>query len=187
MVAIRQILSTTYRKQFLEVIMDYASVESPVGPIHILANADGLAALYFDEQVEDMESRFPSSTREPGRGNPWLMRAEAFAACYFAGDVDYVSEIKLAAEGTELQREVWQALATIPPGETRTYGRIAEQIKRPEAARAVGAAVGRNPISLLIPCHRVVGSGGKLTGYAGGLAVKRFLLEHEEQSVDASA
>ena len=167
--------------------MNYTSIESPVGPIHILANEESLAALYFDEQVDDMEARFPSSERTSGRRNPWLMRAEAFAACYFAGDLDYVSEIPLALAGTGMQREVWQALATIPPGETRTYGQIAEQIKRPEAARAVGSAVGRNPISLLIPCHRVVGSGGKLTGYAGGLAVKRFLLEHEEQSVDASA
>ena len=167
--------------------MHYANIESPIGPIHLLADADGLKALYFDTQVEEMEERFPSSRRERGRGNPWLMRAEAFAACYFAGDVDYVSEIPLEAEGTELQREVWQALATIPPGETRTYRQIAEQINRPSAARAVGAAVGRNPISLLIPCHRVVGSGGELTGYAGGLEVKRFLLEHEAQSLDAGA
>ena len=167
--------------------MNYTSIESPVGPIHILANAEGLAAMYFDAQVDDMEERFPSPEWTSGRGNPWLMRAEAFAACYFAGDLDYISEIPLALAGTGMQREVWHALATIPPGETRTYGQIAEQIKRPDAARAVGAAVGRNPISLLIPCHRVVGSGGKLTGYAGGLDVKRFLLEHEEQSVDASA
>ncbi len=167
--------------------MNYASIESPVGPIHILANEEGLAALYFDAQVDDMEERFPSSERTSGRRNPWLMRAEGFAACYFAGDLDYISEIPLALAGTGMQREVWQALATIPPGETRTYGQIAEQIKRPDATRAVGAAVGRNPVSLLIPCHRVVGSGGKLTGYAGGLDVKRFLLEHEEQSVDASA
>lgn len=167
--------------------MNYTSIDSPVGPIHMLADADGLKALFFDEQVDDMESRFPSSTRESGRRNPWLMRAEAFAACYFAGDVDYLSEIPLSVEGTEMQREVWQALSAIPPGETRTYGQIAEKIKRPNAVRAVGSAIGRNPVSLLIPCHRVVGASGELTGYAGGLDVKRFLLDHEEQSVDEGA
>ena len=167
--------------------MNYASIESPLGPIHLLADSDGLSALFFDAQIDDMEVRFPSSTRKPGRGNPWLMRAEAFIACYFAGDLDYISEISIAVNGTELQRKVWEALTTIPPGNTRTYGQIAEQVNRPSAARAVGAAVGHNPISLLIPCHRVVGSGGALTGYAGGLDVKRFLLAHEEQSLDAVA
>ena len=170
-----------------EAIMHYANIESPVGPIHLLANSEGLEALFFDAQIDDMETRFPSSARQPGRGNTWLMRAEGFAACSFAGDLDYIPDIPLAAEGTDLQREVWHALTTIPPGETRTYGQIAEQVDRPTAARAVGAAVGRNPISLLIPCHRVIGSGGELTGYAGGLDVKRFLLGHEEQSLDAGA
>ena len=167
--------------------MNYTSVESPVGPIHLLADSEGLAALFFDAQIDNMETRFPSPERQSGRGNPWLMRAEGFAACYFAGDLDYIPEILLAAEGTDLHREVWQALTTIPPGETRSYGQIARKINRPDAARAVGSAVGRNPISLLIPCHRVVGSGGALTGYAGGLDVKRFLLEHEEKSLDANA
>ena len=167
--------------------MDYTSIPSPVGTIHLLAAKQGLGALFFDAQIEEMEARFPSSSRRPSRGNPWLVRAEAFAASYFAGDLDKASAIPLTLEGTAWQREVWEAIKTIPPGETRTYGQLAEQINRPRAARAVGAAVGRNPVSLLVPCHRVIGSDNRLTGYAGGLDVKRFLLAHEKQSLGADS
>lgn len=81
--------------------------------------------------------------------------------------------------GTEFQKKVWQALKNIPKGETLTYGQLAEQIDAPNAVRALGVAIGRNPISIIIPCHRVIGSSGLLTGYAGGVDRKRWLLEHE--------
>ncbi len=157
----------------------YANFSSPAGRVHTLAGETGLAALYFDSQVGDMERRFPSASRSPGRGNFWLLQAEAFVACYFAGDLDFFPEIPLELHGTPSRIEVWNALGEIPPGRTTTYGELARRIGKPKAARAVGAAVGANPISLIIPCHRVIGASGDLTGYAGGLEVKKFLLEHE--------
>ena len=97
---------------------------------------------------------------------------------YFAGERT-VFDLPLAPEGTAFQRLVWTALTKIPFGETRTYGQQASLIKRPSASRAVGAANGRNPIGIIVPCHRVIGTNGSLTGYAGGLAMKQWLLEHE--------
>ena len=163
------------------VSMYYSSVGSPVGRIHMLASDQGLSALYFDSQAGAMEQRFPRDSRKPGRGNTWLSRAAASTCCYFAGDLDYAPEIPLDIQGTPTQLAVWKALQAIPPAETRSYQQVANKIGKPRASRAIGAAVGRNPVSLLIPCHRVIGSSGKLTGYAGGLEVKRFLLEHESK------
>lgn len=157
----------------------YAKTGSPAGPVHLLASQTGLAALYFDAQIPDMERRFPRATRGGGYGNIWLLRGEAFVACYFAGDIDFAPEIPLDLNGTEFQLAVWSALREIPPATTTTYGNLAERIGRPAAVRAVGAAVGRNPVSIYIPCHRVVGSSGRLTGYAGGIEIKRLLLDHE--------
>ena len=166
--------------------MYYADVDSPAGRIHLLATESGLAALYFDRQREEMERRFPLDARKPGRGNLWLLRAEAFTYCYFAGDLDFSPEISFDLQGTAFQRSVWEALKTIPPASTLSYAEVATQIGNPSASRAVGAAVGQNPVALIIPCHRVVGSAGELTGYAGGLEVKRFLLEHEKGRVRGS-
>jgi len=107
-----------------------------------------------------------------------LRRAAAQLAEYFAGarrDFD----VPLAPRGTGFQQRVWRELAKIPYGQTRSYGELARSLGRPTASRAVGAANGRNPISILVPCHRVVAGTGALTGYAGGLAAKRWLLEHE--------
>ena len=128
-----------------------------------------------------MERRFPVETRKPGRGNLWLLRAEGFMCCYFAGDLDFSPEIPFDWQATDFQRSVWETLRTIPPASTLSYGEVAARIGNPRASRAVGAAVGQNPLALIIPCHRVVGSAGELAGYAGGLAVKRFLLEHERK------
>ena len=163
--------------------MYYAHAVSPAGRIHMLATEVGLAAVYFDRQREEMEQRFPSDGRKAGRGNLWLLRAEAFTYCYFAGDLDFSPEIPFDFEGTAFQHSVWEALRTIPPATTMSYGDLAEQVGNPSASRAVGGAVGQNPVSLIIPCHRVVGSAGGLTGYAGGVEVKRFLLEHEKKHV----
>ena len=100
-------------------------------------------------------------------------------AAYFDGDVDVLEKIDVRAEGTPFQRKVWDALRTIPAGETASYGEIAAQIGEPGAARAVGMANASNPIPLIVPCHRVIRTGGKLGGYGGGLPLKRALLDHE--------
>jgi methylated-DNA-[protein]-cysteine S-methyltransferase len=160
----------------------YSRIESPLGPIHCLATENGLGALYFETQSAAMDRRFPQKNRRGGRGKICLLRAEAFLSCYFSGDIGYIPEVELDLDGTSFQREVWAALLSIPPSQTRTYGEIAKALGRPEASRAVGAAVGQNPVSILIPCHRVVGAGGKLTGYAGGLDRKRYLLDHEARN-----
>ena len=98
---------------------------------------------------------------------------------YFAGELGRLDEISWRTAGTEFQRSVWQALTRIPVGETRSYGELAAAIGRPKAVRAVGAANGANPVSIVVPCHRVIGADGSLTGYGGGLPLKRKLLEHE--------
>jgi len=100
---------------------------------------------------------------------------------YFNGAADHLAEIPVATGGTPFQREVWRALRLIPPGTTTSYGQLAASIGRPSASRAVGAANGANPISIVVPCHRVIGSSGQLTGYASGVANKRWLLEHERR------
>ncbi len=158
--------------------VQYGRFQSPLGPIHLLAGPEGLVAAFFDAQAADMERRFPQATRRPGNGNPWLRRAEEFLARYFEGG-SALPEIALAPSGTPFQQRVWRLLEAIPSGETRTYGDMAAALGRSGAGRAVGAAVGRNPLSIFLPCHRVVGAAGKLSGYAGGLERKRFLLEHE--------
>lgn len=158
----------------------YDRVLSPIGNIHLLAGDEGLFAAFFDSQIADMEQRFPSEIRRSGHDDKWLLRAEAFLACYFAGDFAFSDEVPLAPRGTPFQERVWGLLGAIPPGQTRTYGALADLLGSPSSCRAVGAAVGRNPLSIFTPCHRVVGASGKLTGYAGGIDRKRFLLEHEQ-------
>jgi len=162
--------------------LNYVKVASPLGKIHLLASDKGLVALYFDPQMEDMDRRFPRAQRVGPRRNPWLLRAEGFLSCYFAGDLAYSADISLDLHGTPFQLSIWDELQRIAPGVTSTYGTLANAIGKPSASRAVGAAVGRNPVSLLIPCHRVVGTSGKLTGYAGGLDRKKFLLDHERKN-----
>ncbi len=105
---------------------------------------------------------------------------------YFAGERDSF-DLRLEPNGTEFQRAVWNALGQIPYGETRSYGQIAAQVGRPKAARAVGMANNRNPIAVIVPCHRVVGSGGALVGYAGGLERKIWLLDHEREARSANS
>lgn len=111
---------------------------------------------------------------------PVLVETARQLAAYFAGERQ-VFDLPLAPEGTAFQQMVWTALTKIPFGETRTYGQQAALIRRPSASRAVGAANGKNPIGIIVPCHRVIGTNGTLTGYAGGLAMKQWLLEHERR------
>jgi methylated-DNA-[protein]-cysteine S-methyltransferase len=136
--------------------------------------------LSFADGEEDMDRllrlHYGNIAREPGNA-PDPLRQHLTA--YFAGDLDALARIPWATGGTPFQRSVWKALAGIPAGTTMTYGSLAAEIGAPRAVRAVGHANGANPISVVVPCHRLVGANGALTGYGGGLERKRWLLEHE--------
>jgi O-6-methylguanine DNA methyltransferase len=155
-------------------------MNSPLGTLLLAWEGEHLRALDF----EDYEARM-TRLLQTHYGNYALSEKAAPAAWhkalndYFAGDLAALNHIPVATNGTEFQRAVWAALRTIPAGQTRTYGELAQQIQRPAAVRAVGTTNGANPISLVVPCHRVIGANGTLTGYAGGLERKRWLLEHE--------
>jgi methylated-DNA-[protein]-cysteine S-methyltransferase len=147
-------------------------VESPVGALSIVAGEDALVGLTLPGQPPP-----PVAARE-GSGPPVLERARRQLREYFAGE-RLVFDLPLAPRGTPFQQAVWRALVGIPLGETRSYGEIAAGLGLRSGGRAVGAASARNPISLVVPCHRVIGADGSLTGYAGGEGAKRWLLEHE--------
>ncbi|MCC6285579.1 MAG: methylated-DNA--[protein]-cysteine S-methyltransferase [Phycisphaerales bacterium] len=156
--------------------------DSPLGPLRARVVNGALASLDFTTEAPDgadtPEPRGPHS-----RADESVLRAlGAHLGCCFAGQ-RVERDLPLAPRGTEFQRSVWGALGEIAWGETRSYADVARTIGRPEAVRAVAQAVGRNPIAILIPCHRVIGSAGTLTGYAGGLARKRALLELEGATV----
>lgn len=150
-------------------------MDSPVGTLTLVASADGLAAVLWEN---DRPGRVRLSVQATDDGHPHLVEAERQLREYFAGR-RRVFTLTLDVAGTAFQREVWSALLEIPFGETRSYRQIAERIGRPTAVRAVGAANRRNPVSIVAPCHRVIGSGGALTGFAAGLAVKAQLLRLE--------
>ena len=151
-------------------------MDSPVGQIRLVATEDKLVGVYLPEHKGAPESTWDTS--EPP-DHPILHKARAQLTEYFDGRRQRF-DLPLAFEGTDFQKSVWAALTEIPFGETRSYFELARHIERPRAVRAVGSANGRNPISIIVPCHRVVGSGGALTGYAGGVARKKWLLDHED-------
>lgn len=148
---------------------------TPVGRLKLVASDRGLAAILWEN---DDPKRVRLGALAEGERHPVLLEAERQLAEYFAGRRRQFS-LTFDFVGTGFQKEVWQALATIPFGETRSYGEIARQIGRPKGVRAVGAANGKNPISIVVPCHRVIGANGALTGFAGGLETKAFLLKLE--------
>jgi len=152
-------------------------MESPVGRLKLVASGKGLAAVLWPD---DNPKRVPLGVLAEDSSNPFLIQAEAELADYFAGKRRAFT-VPLDFNGTGFQQSVWQALLTIPFGETRSYGQIAAQLGKPSASRAVGAANGRNPISIIAPCHRVIGASGKLTGFAGGLETKAHLLALENR------
>lgn len=150
-------------------------IDSPVGKLTLVARGAKLAAVLWEIE---RENRVKLDNMLPEFDNPILCKAERQLEEYFAGKRK-TFELDLDFAGTDFQKSVWQALLTIPFGETRSYSDIAHQIGNWKAVRAVGAANGRNPISIIAPCHRVIGMNGSLTGFAGGLEVKRILLELE--------
>lgn len=150
----------------------FKTMASPVGLLTLAASQGGLVAVLWPN---DDPSRVRLGPMTGQRDHPILAQAEQQLEAYFAGDLRQFS-VPLDFRGTDFQKSVWTALLSIPFGETRSYAAIARMIGRPPAVRAVGAANGRNPISIIAPCHRVVGSDGSLTGFAGGLDVKDYLL-----------
>ena len=151
------------------------TIGSPVGALTLIASSDGLAAILWENE---RPGRVRLDVAAADAEHPILRATERQLAEYFAGQRK-AFDLTLDFAGTDFQKKVWRALLTIPFGETRTYAQIARQIGRPKAVRAVGAANGRNPISIVAPCHRVIGSSGALTGFAGGLAAKAYLLRLE--------
>ena len=155
----------------------YKTMKSPVGELKLVASDKGLAAILWEN---DNPRRVRLTPVSEEKNNPVLLEAERQLKDYFSGKRKSFS-VKLDFKGTEFQKKVWAALLTIPFGETRSYGQIAKQIQNPKAVRAVGAANGKNPIPIIAPCHRVIGSTGKLTGFGGGLEAKARLLALEER------
>lgn len=154
--------------------MRHTVLDSPVGPLVAVERDGGLARLGPDPT--------PGPEVAGPRDDDALPELREQLDAYWRGSLREF-DLRLTAPGTPFQKEVWAALCTIPFGETWSYGQLAVKIGRPNAVRAVGAANGRNPIFLVVPCHRVVGSTGKLVGYAGGLDMKRTLLDHERSSM----
>ena len=167
------------------------TLDTPVGEVVLLTDADGTVRALdfadFDARTRRLLDRhygaggWTASTRD---GPP--SAAHAALAAYFAGEVSALDRLAVRTGGTPFQREVWAALRTVAAGEAVSYAELARRVGRPAAVRAVGAANGANPVALAAPCHRIVGSGGALTGYAGGLERKRWLLEHERRHAVAA-
>jgi methylated-DNA-[protein]-cysteine S-methyltransferase len=153
----------------------YTSIDSPIGELLLLGDGHSLRGLYMQQG------------RKPVRIAPRWERSEATFADvrrqlreYFAGERTTFDDLPLTLDGAQFERRVWRALQDIPYGETVSYGEIARRVGQPGAARAVGLANGRNPIAVIVPCHRVIGANGTLVGYGGGLERKRLLLELEQ-------
>jgi methylated-DNA-[protein]-cysteine S-methyltransferase len=153
----------------------YNIIKSPVGKLKLIASDKGLVAILWEH---DNPQRVRLSNLTEEMNHPILQETKRQLEEYFEGKRKSFS-LALDIRGTRFQNEVWQALLAIPFGEIRSYGQLARQLGNPKATRAVGAANGRNPISIIVPCHRVIGSSGKLTGFAGGLDTKRLLLRLE--------
>ena len=162
-------------------ILTLDRLPTPIGEIDVVTDTQGrLRVLEFHDQPQRLERALrlhhPGQPVETGAA-PAAVRDRL--ASYFAGDLAALRSVPWTIGGTAFQQQVWRALAEIPLGATTSYARLAEQVGRPAAVRAVGAANGANPIAIVVPCHRVIGTGGALTGYGGGVERKRWLLAHE--------
>jgi len=158
------------------VSLAYKTIESPIGKLKLVASDKGLVAILWEK---DSPRRVRLDELVADEQHPVLVETARQLGQYFAGKRKTFS-IALDMRGTRFQKDVWEALLAIPFGETRSYGQLANQLGNPRASRAVGAANGRNPVSIIVPCHRVIGSSGKLTGFAGGLDAKAHLLGLEK-------
>lgn len=166
-------------------ILTLDRIATPVGEVLLITDADGaVRALDFSDYEPRMMRLLgrhaPNAELKPGRAPDAVRQA---IAAYFAGDARALDGVRVKTGGTAFQRSVWAALRAIPAGETRSYGQLAAAIGSPRAVRAAGLANGQNPIAVIVPCHRVIGANGTLTGYAGGVERKKWLLEHEARAV----
>ncbi len=158
----------------------FREIETPVGGVRVVCRGPRLVAIHIGDQLAAPGPR--DATHDPALAGPVIDQLEE----YFAGE-RRAFDLEFDLEGTPFQQIVWRTLATIPFGESISYGELARRVGRPSAVRAVGGANARNPISIVVPCHRVVGADGRLTGYAGGLPIKRFLLDHERRVLGGGA
>ena len=154
-------------------------VDTPLGKVCIAASDLGLCGVWFIDQAHRPDAMDGPTAWPHDGAHPVLVHTACQLKAYFAGQRSTFDVPLDLHSGTAFQQSVWQALLKIPHGQTASYGEISQQINNPKAVRAVGAAVGRNPISLIVPCHRVLGGDGSLTGYAGGLVRKTALLQLE--------
>ena len=161
----------------------YKEIASPVGKLKLVASDKGLTAVLWEH---DKPTRVRLAQMIKNENHPILLQAQRQIEEYLAGKRDTFS-VPLDLNGTPFQKDVWEQLLAIPFGETRSYGQLARVLGKPQAMRAVGAAIGRNPISIIVPCHRVIGSSGKLTGFAGGLDTKAQLLTLEKSAPGSHA
>jgi methylated-DNA-[protein]-cysteine S-methyltransferase len=156
-------------------------IPSPVGTLSLVTTQSAIVALDFDDYSERMHRllriHYGDDVRVRSEREP--LGAGAALEAYFAGDLHALDALPVQTNGTPFQKTVWDALRTIAPGTTLSYGALAKQIGKPLASRAVGLANGANPIAIVVPCHRVIGANGTLTGFGGGLPRKRWLLAHE--------
>lgn len=156
--------------------MIYQQTNTPLGKLTLVADDKALKEIFWSgEAIQPVAGVMPQAG-----SNAVIDQAIAELSAYFNGLLTTFT-VPVAPEGTVFQQAAWQALCAIPYGETRSYAQQAHAINKPKAVRAIGAANGRNPIPVIIPCHRVIGSNGSLTGYAGGLAIKTYLLELEQE------
>ena len=160
-------------------------IATPVGEVLLVTDGEGAVraldfADYEDRMMRLLARHAPGAVLTGGRASETVRRA---IEAWFDGDARALDGVAVKTGGTDFQRSVWAALRAIPHGQTRTYGQLAAAIGRPKAVRAAGLANGQNPVAVIVPCHRVIGANGTLTGYAGGLERKRWLLRHE--GVDA--
>ncbi len=154
----------------------YSIITSPIGELLLTSDGKSVTGVSMQNQKHG-----PKRTKDWKRNDAALNEPRTQLQAYFAGELrDF--ELPLAAKGTPFQQRVWRALCAIPYGATISYGELARRIGQPTASRAVGLANGRNPIAIVVPCHRVIGANGSLTGYGGGLERKRWLLAHERKS-----
>ena len=167
--------------------LEMDSFQSPLGQVVLIAREAELVFVDFEGNPNRMrrllEARFGAYQIQKAELPGFKSKLEA----YFAGDLEAVNDLKVSTGGTEFQAQVWQALREIPTGQTMSYGALAAKLDKPGASRAVGMINGLNPISIVLPCHRVIGANGTLTGYAGGLERKKWLLEHEGVKLKGSS
>ena len=169
-------------------ILTLDRIDTPVGQVLLVTDADGAVRALdfhdFEPRMMRLLARHCGAFELVAGSAPAALR-DALQA-YFSGDANALNDVQTRTGGTAFQQAVWAALRDIPAGQTRTYSQVAQAVGSPGAVRATGMANGQNPIALIVPCHRVIGANGTLTGYAGGVERKRWLLAHEGQAKDAS-